>query len=137
MQKTHKELGSVELLLLAGLALLWALWTVARLVLVPVLALVLTLAGWRPAVPTAPEPIEAPQPAAAPVTAISLVPALTAPAAPPLAQLAEQAAATLQPLTVAQLRTQARAAGLPRSLTRTGRRAHLLEALAWLEVAPI
>jgi hypothetical protein len=40
------------------------------------------------------------------------------------------ARAALEPMTVAQLRTQARAAGLPRSLTRNGRRAQLLEALA-------
>lgn len=148
MQKSHNELGAVELLLLAGLALLWALWTVARLLLVPALALLLSLCcrassdGIAPAVTAAPEAptpelIEAPQPAAAPVSAISPVPALTAPAAPPLAQLAEQAAAALQPLTVAQLRAQARAAGLPRALSRTGRRAALLEALSWADVALI
>ena len=143
MQELHKELSAVELLLLAGMALAWAVLTVVRLLLVPALALLLSLCcrastdGITPALTAAPEPIDAPQPAAAPVTAISLVPALTAPAALPLAQLAEQAAATLQPLTVAQLRTQARAAGLPRTLSRTGRRAALLEALSWAEVALI
>jgi hypothetical protein len=144
MQKPHNELHPVELLLLAGMALLWALWTVARLVLVPALALLLSLCcrastdGTAPALTAtpeapAPEPLEAP---AAPVTDGTAT-APKAPAAPALAQLAEQAAATLQPLTVAQLRAQARAAGLPRTLTRTGRRAALLEALSWAEVALI
>jgi hypothetical protein len=41
----------------------------------------------------------------------------------------------LEALTVAQLRTAARAAGLPRSLTRTGHRAELLPALAGLAMA--
>jgi hypothetical protein len=90
--------------------------------LLALLALLLTLARWRPAAvnpktPSAPQP-----PAAAPW---------------PLAQLAEQAQASLEPLTVAQLRAQTRAAGLPRALARSGRRAQLLEALAGLEAAMV
>lgn len=138
MQKLHNELHPVELLLLAGLALLWALWTVARVLLVPALALLLTLAGWRPTAAAAAvtagteRAATAPQP---PFTA-STQTGLTAVQTPvTLADLAQQAAATLQPLTVAQLRQQARAAGLPRALTRSGRRDALLSALAGLEVA--
>jgi hypothetical protein len=41
----------------------------------------------------------------------------------------------LQTRTVAELRRIARSAGLPRALTRTGRRDALLQALAGLEVA--
>ncbi len=87
--------------------------TIARAVLVPALALLLTAAGWRPA-PSAPRPMEAPTepPASDPVP---LPPAL--PAAP------------LGELTVAELRRVARAAGL-KTLARTGRRAELLVALA-------
>lgn len=145
--KSHQELGPVELLLLAGLALLWALWTVARLVPVPLLALLLSwcccasTAGTLPAVTAAieaPQPAEAePLPRPAPVTDALPVPAVTATAAPTLAQLASEVAATLQPLTVKQLWAQARAAGLPRSLSRTGRRDALLSALSGLEVALI
>lgn len=102
----------VELLLLAGLVALQATITL----LVALAALLLTIARWRPA-------------ASAPA-------APAAPPAPPLQHpLLALAVDGLQPLTVAQLRTRARAAGLPRSLTRNGRRTDLLHALAGLEVA--
>jgi hypothetical protein len=42
---------------------------------------------------------------------------------------------SLQPLTVAQLRHRARAAGLPRTLAHRGRREALLAALAGVELA--
>lgn len=117
MQNTHNELGAVELLLLAGMAVLQA----AAAVAIPLVALLLTLAGWRPtARPTRPaEPAPAP---AAPA------------AAHPLAQLATTAAAALEPLTVAQLRRLARSAGLPRAISRNGRRAVLLQELTALQL---
>lgn len=148
------DLHPIEALLLVAAATLWALWTVARTLLVPALALLLVLARWRPTAPaaavTAGSPVAAVTPPPAPLTAGTQRAAtapqpsvtagsqtgLTAPQIPvTLADLAQQAAATLEPLTVAQLRQQARAAGLPRALTRTGRRAALLEALSWAEVA--
>ena len=49
-----------------------------------------------------------------------------------LAPVAEPIAEALVPLTVAELRRRARAAGLPRALSRSGRRADLLEALVAL-----
>jgi len=86
------------------------------------------------------------EPAAAPAAAIE--PAADAPAAPAiepapiaplppvtLADLAAVAAEALEPLPVKELRRLARAAGLPRSITRTGRRADLVPLLAGLEVA--
>lgn len=76
----------------------------ARAVLVPVLALVLVLAGYRPAAPAAVASIEAPA---------------------AVAPLVQPAAA----LTVVQLRQLARAAG-HRALARSGRRVDLLAALA-------
>ncbi len=80
-------------------------------VLVPLVALLLTVAGWRPA-------------ALAPATA-----ATVAAPEPPLAPVAEPIAEALVPLTVAELRRRARAAELPRALSRSGRRSDLLEAL--------
>ena len=71
----------------------------ARAILVPAVALLLTVAGWQPS------QTSQPQPAATPMAA-----------APP------------ERLTVVQLRTMARQAGLP-SLARSGRRADLLTAL--------
>lgn len=52
-----------------------------------------------------------------------------------LAALAAEAAEALAPLPVKELRRRARAAGLPRSITRSGRRDALLPLLAGLEVA--
>lgn len=52
----------------------------------------------------------------------------------PLSLVAVEAQTQLQPCTVAALRRLARAAGLPRTLTRSGRRAELLQALAAWEV---
>jgi hypothetical protein len=72
---------------------------------------------------------ETPQPASAP----------TAPTAPPPPPTPHPLAAlSLAPAgTVAQLRHRARAAGLPPTLARSGRRDALLSALAGLEVALI
>lgn len=124
---TRNESHPVELLVLAFLALAWALMTVARTLLVPALALLLTLAGWRPAAPQ-PEPV-APAPSEAPPAPIaaSEAPAVVLTCAPEPVAIP---APPLERLTVAQLRRLARAAGLPRTLTRSGRRAQLLEALA-------
>lgn len=109
----------VELLVLAGLAVGWALLTLLRTVLVPAVALLLVLAGWRPAAaaPQAPrlEEEEEPVPAAPLVLACSAEP--VAIPAPPLERLR-----------VTELRALARAAGLAQ-LGRRGRRADLLAAL--------
>lgn len=59
------------------------------------------------------------------------------PAASPLEAIAAAAQQTLEPLPVVQLRRLARSAGLPRTLSRTGRKAELLDALVGLEVALI
>lgn len=91
--------------------------TLIRDLLIPLIALALALLGACPAAPAA-----APR------------------CRPPLdhwAQLAARGEAELSPLTVAQLRARARAAGLPRSLSHRGRRAALLQALAGAEVALI
>jgi hypothetical protein len=93
-----------------------ALVRLARAVLVPLVALVLVLAGWQP-------PIHRPwagSAAAAPM-------ALAAPAPGPVAR--DWAGRPLDSLTVRELRLQARAAGF-RALARSGRRADLLAALA-------
>lgn len=80
-----------------------ALIRLARAVLVPCVALILTVAGWRPAAPAA--------------VASAVAPATVAPLG---------AVATLP---VRELRQLARAAG-HRALARNGRRADLLAALA-------
>ena len=76
---------------------------------------------------------------AAAALVVALLPPGAAPAAPPaehpLITVAAAAAEPLQLLTVADLRRLARAAGLPRTLTRSGRRDALLTALVGLEVA--
>jgi hypothetical protein len=88
-----------------------ALARLARAVLVPVVALVLTVAGWQPSGTAAAAPV-----------------ALAAPAA--VAAVARDwAGRPLDSLTVRELRLQARAAGF-RALARSGRRADLLAALA-------
>ncbi|MEB3275673.1 MAG: hypothetical protein VKM92_01790, partial [Cyanobacteriota bacterium] len=117
MQKLHKEAHPVELAVIVALAVVEAI----TVLLVALLAVVLTLADRRP---TAPEP--APGPAE---------PAPAAPLQHPLALVAEALVAELEGHTVAQLRTMARQAGLPRVLSRSGRRADLLQALAAWEVA--
>jgi hypothetical protein len=107
----RSELHPVDALLLAAVVTLEA---VAVLV-VALVALVLAVARWRPAAPAA---------------------AAAAPPTPhPLSVVAEPVVEALQPLTVTELRRRARAAGLPRTLSRAGRRDALLYALAGLEVA--
>jgi len=56
------------------------------------------------------------------------------PAVHPLATIAADVEQALAPATVAQLRRQARATGLPRPLAHRGRRADLIAALVALEV---
>lgn len=115
----NSDIRPVELLLLAGLAALEA----AATLLIALVALVLTIAGWKPASAAPERPTAAPQPAA-PIQ----------PAAHPISELASQAAAALEPLTVTQLRRLARSAGLPRAISRNGRRSALLDELVALEV---
>jgi hypothetical protein len=111
MQELHTPLHPVEALLVA----LIVVFDAVRVLAVSMVALLLTVAGWRH------------------------TPRREAPPAPPLvhpaAVMAHTAVEALQTRTVAQLRRHARSAGLPRALTRTGRRDDLLQALAGLEVA--
>jgi hypothetical protein len=88
-----------------------ALVRLARAVLVPLVALVLTVAGWQPSGPAAAAPV-----------ALAAQPA-------PAAVARDWAGRPLDCLTVRELRLQARAAG-HKALARSGRRADLLAALA-------
>jgi hypothetical protein len=88
------------------IAVAWLAAEALAALLLAALAVVLTLAGWRPA----PAPVLARVPAPPP-------PALLPPVPP------------LERLRVVELRRLARAAGLPR-LARSGRRVELLQALA-------
>ena len=108
------DLHPVEVLLLVAVLALEAAWLLARAALVPVVAVLLTVAGWRPATapPAPPPPLEH-----------------------PLAVVAAGLAEGLAAVPVRELRQLARAAGLPRQLSRSGRRADLLAALVALEVA--
>lgn len=94
----------------------WLALKAAAVLLTALAALLLAITGWRPALPT--------QTPALAVTAGSTTP-------PPT-----ELATAFPPLTVTQLRQRGRAAGLPRALTRSGRRLELLTALAALETAP-
>jgi hypothetical protein len=91
--KRHHPIESAAVLTVAAVRL-------ARVALVPVIAFVLTVAGWQPGTTTQPQPASMPA-ASLPVNS----------------------------LTVAQLRVMARSAGY-RTLARSGRRAELLAALA-------
>lgn len=125
MKPTHNAAPAdpVLLALLAMIATGWALWTLARLLLLAAAAL-LVLLGWRPAPrPAAPQP----QPVA-PAAVVEASPALIAASEAPT--LLPPSPAPLERLRVVELRALARAAGLPRTLSRSGRRADLLEALA-------
>jgi L-aminopeptidase/D-esterase-like protein len=104
------EVHPVEALLLV----VWLALEAAVVLLTAAMALLLTVARWRP---------------------VATAPAAAPPQQHPITLLADALVATLEPLTVAQLRRLARAAGLPRSLTHTGRRDALLTALVGLEVA--
>ena len=53
----NKPLTAEEVVIVSCLAVGWALATIARELLVPLAALVLTLLGWRPKPPAAPEPV--------------------------------------------------------------------------------
>jgi hypothetical protein len=119
------EMHPVELALVAALVVLEAAITL----LVALAALLLTVAQWWPAAP-APAPTEVL--AAEPIEPIPAAPAVAL--HHPLVELAQTVADGFSSSTVAQLRQRARTAGLPRSITRTGRRAELLEALVAMEL---
>ena len=124
---TRADAHPVELAALAVLALGWALMTVARLLLVPALALLLVALGWR-----IPSPVEN-LPSLRSATGVTpgdtpiALPEAPAPL-PQAAALALTCAKTrrwlslprpsLDRLNVAELRRLARAAGLPRTLSR-------------------
>lgn len=84
-----KPVHPVEVVILCAVALLWAIATITRTLLIPCLAVLLTLVRHR----SAPTPPAAPQPA--PVAAQPVLPAVT------LAAIAEE----LQALPGAHLRT--------------------------------
>jgi len=104
-------------MIIAALALGWSLVTITRFLLLPLVAVLLTLVGWRPA----PSPL---------VAVATEAPScrLAAPVAPPAPPM-EARRAPLATLTVRELRTLARKEGLTR-LAQRGRRADLLAALA-------
>lgn len=106
----RSEVHPVELALLVCLLLVEAVAAVTRLLVVPLLARALVACGWRPA--PAPRPL---------LQHLQEAPAAPAP---------QPALESLESMTVAALRRVARERGLARSLTRSGRRADLLEALA-------
>jgi hypothetical protein len=108
----------VDLLLLAVIATAEAL----AVLLAAVVALVLLLAGWRPAAPPAAAPLP-PAPAPAATAPLQL------PASPDRVSVTTTPGDALAGLRVVELRALARAAGLPQ-LARSGRRAELLQALA-------
>ncbi|MEA5443346.1 hypothetical protein [Cyanobium gracile] len=107
------------LALVAAAATVEALALLLRPLVAHGLALLLTLAGWRPT-PSRPAPVPL-QLAPAPPAALLLP---TAPAPAPEAPMPQ-----LEALPVRELRKLARAAG-HRGLARSGRRQQLLEALA-------
>jgi hypothetical protein len=108
----HTDHGALALV--AAAVLLEALAITLRPVLAHTLALLLTIAGWRPASPSPP-----------PRKQGTALPA--APAEPAIATAAHRP--QLEALPVRELRQLARAAG-HRALARSGRRADLLAALA-------
>lgn len=109
---THTCAHPLELLAVAAVAA----GRVLRPLFVAVVALLLLLAGYRPAV-------AAPAPAPAPIAAAIAAPA---PAAPAVARESDQR--PIEALTVRELRQRAREAG-HKALARNGRRAELLAAL--------
>ena len=100
--KTNSEALLIELCLVVC----WSVVTIARGLLVPPLALLLTVAGWRPS----------------PALVIAPEALVGAPAAVPFAP-------ALHSLKVVELRELARAKGL-KALARSGRKTDLLTALA-------
>jgi len=119
MTNTNDTDRALLLALVAAAATVESLALLLRPLVAHGLALLLTLAGWRPT-PPRPAPVVlrlAPAPPAAPS-----IPA--APVAAPAAPMPQ-----LEGLTVAELRRVARAAG-HRALARSGRRQQLLEVLA-------
>lgn len=86
-----------------------------RAVLVPVIALVLTVAGWQPSQTSQPQPLS--------------MPAASLPDLNSQTVARDWAGRPLDCLTVRELRLQARAGG-HRALARSGRRADLLAVLA-------
>jgi hypothetical protein len=127
MTTTDNTDRALLLALVAAAAAVEAVATLLCFLLVHALALVLTLAGWRPTTSRpAPVPLQL---APAPPEAPSIPEAVAAPPAAPTALPPASAAGDLQALPVRELRQLARAAG-HRALARSGRRQQLLEALA-------
>jgi hypothetical protein len=112
----------------AAACLAVAVVEIAAMALAMAVLLLLLITGIEPVATAAADPVVStdPAPAAAPVAAAPVAAAPVAPAAP---VAAAPVVAPVSGLTVAQLRQQARAAGLPRSLYRSGNRAELLNAL--------
>ena len=109
-------------------------WLVAEALLTLLVGAVALAAAWK-----APALVREVSQRAAPRARESHLSRTTEPTPPPaehpLITVAAAVADPLQRLTVADLRRMARSAGLPRTLTRSGRRSALLTALVGLEVA--
>lgn len=128
------DLHPIEALILAALAVADALLTL----LVAVLALLLTLAGWHPTKsarsaayaplqqPSVPLPVESDTPAVMPAS--EPLPVACSTAAPLLPML--------EALSVDELRQEARRLGIPRRIVRSLRKADLLPAIAGAAMAP-
>lgn len=119
-----KNTDPVELLLVALVAIAWVALTAIRLLLVPVVALVITLLRYRGA------PRQRSAAALAKTPLLASAPEPEAPTAAPAPPWCPPTVEPLEALPVAALRRLARDAGLPRCLSRSGRRDDLLLALA-------
>jgi len=114
MNRTE-TLGTVDGALLIAAAVLEAM----LVLIAAAVALLLTLARWKPR-SRAQQPLQpAPVPHDPPAPAVPYLPLLP----------------HLEACTVAQLRAEARRLGLPRSITRTGRKADLVPAIAGAAMA--
>jgi hypothetical protein len=110
MNSKTQPLEAVELLLLAALALLWAVVTIARLLLVPLVAVLIV--ALTPRRRPAPQPAATPAPAAEPAAEPVPAPSAAPPTITPLAALA----ADLMAMPAAELR---RLAGTRSKLPKT------------------
>jgi hypothetical protein len=116
-----------ETIIIGGVLLTAAAIRAILLALVPLVALLLTLAGWRPApsAAAAPAPVEEPRKPLAlePGRLIEITPEILQPVA------LVRPRAVLQPCTVRQLRCLARMEGVPRNVYNKARKPDLIQAI--------
>jgi hypothetical protein len=116
-----------ETIIIGGVLLTAAAIRTILLALVPLVALLLTLAGWRPALSAAAAPPQVKEPrrplALAPAKLIEITPEMLQPVAFTTPR------AVLQPCTVEHLRGLARAAGVPRDIYHSARKGDLIDAI--------